>query len=247
MSLEWSPKKSCRTSKSSLYDDGDVSTTISGLTSPSSEMSMTSGIPSSPNLPALVPDELDAPLMPSAHSGPFSWRRRKYVVPSCVRSDLESPRPRSEVIMEGPLQVRRLGVLWPWRWCVLYKDELRIYEDDAIDGAPLQALRLGEVMVAAKRESDGTDTQVFELSDPTDGRSLVTLCAGSGDRWEEFAAARLWLLALRGGILSARRGATEKLGVEKERVGLANDRMGMASRRMFGETSPMVWGALAGA
>lgn len=226
------------------YEDDDVSTTCGTDTSRSISLG-TSDFAQILN--PLMPDEWDVPPVEQV-GGPYTWRRRKYSAPSGVATGLQAPLPALDVVIEGPLQVRRLGLFWSLRWCVLDAAELRIYESEATERAPLQAFKVRELVAAPVEDFEGTATQVFELTDPEHGYSFATLRAGNSGRWEELAAARLWILALQGVGLSARHAAAEKqrqaAPAEEARVKATAEQM--ASEKAAGSALLEGWGALAG-
>lgn len=104
-------------------------------------------------------------------------------------------RSPSSAYAAGPLQRKRLGFFWLWRWCVLEHCELLIYSDEAHrqqrSEAPLQRFDARDFIV----HWDPLEPQEFQCSDK-DG-AVCVFRTGSAGSWEENAAARLWVQALR--------------------------------------------------
>ncbi|CAE8617191.1 unnamed protein product, partial [Polarella glacialis] len=125
---------------------------------------------------------------------------------SVSNSDLEG---ELEVLVEGPLQQRHLAFFWRWRWCVLDRHQLKLYRDE--EASLLMPEKPLEVHSAASL-SVGSDLHLpssLICTSPT-GEPLMFLRTGRGERWEEIAAASLWLRAfasanVRSGAMSRRR------------------------------------------
>lgn len=101
-----------------------------------------------------------------------------------------------EVLVEGPLQQRALLFFWRWRWCVLTCEELRIYVDE--ESSLLMPERPVERHPASKLSAapDLHFPTVLVCTSPNGtGEPLMYLRTGPGLRWEELAAASLWLRA----------------------------------------------------
>jgi len=98
-----------------------------------------------------------------------------------------------EILVQGPLQEHRLLFFWQWRWCVLSKEELRIYgSEDAFATTPerpLQRLDVRQFHVALDLDSPS----VLVCLTASTGALTMLLRSGPGVLWEEVAAAKLWL------------------------------------------------------
>jgi len=108
-----------------------------------------------------------------------------------TRGELEE----CEVLIEGPLQQRHLLVFWRWRWCVLDRQELRIYwNEEASLLMPEKPIERRSV-VNLDVGPDLHFPSVLICADSRTGEPLSFLRAGPGLRWEEVAASTLWLRA----------------------------------------------------
>jgi len=99
----------------------------------------------------------------------------------------------SEVLVEGPLQERRLLFLWSWRYCVLDRQELRVYANEEaslmVPNKPLERYRAATLRV--KPDLHFPSVLICRFT-PT-GETVTQLRTGPGLRWEELAASTLWL------------------------------------------------------
>jgi len=114
----------------------------------------------------------------------------------CSKQEFQgSDSPDCEVLVEGPLQQRVLFFLWRWRWCVLTCQELRIYVDE--EASLLTPERPIERHPASKISAapDLHFPSVLVCTDQGSGEPFTYLRTGPGLRWEEVAAASLWLRA----------------------------------------------------
>mmetsp|Transcript_70834 Transcript_70834/g.125061 ORF Transcript_70834/g.125061 Transcript_70834/m.125061 type:complete len:351 (-) Transcript_70834:155-1207(-) len=113
------------------------------------------------------------------------------VMRSVSSSDMED----SEVLVEGPLQERFLGMFWRWRWCVLDHQHLKIYRDEEasllMPEKPLEVYCVADLYVA----SDLHQPALLACTSSSSGDPVLFLRTGHGQRWEDFAAASLWLRA----------------------------------------------------
>lgn len=95
----------------------------------------------------------------------------------------------------GPLQRRRMGLFWRWRWCVLEHCELLIYSDEAhaqnCPEAPVERFDARDFTV----HWDPLEPQEFRCC--YENGAACVLRTGSAGCWEENASARLWIQALR--------------------------------------------------
>lgn len=100
------------------------------------------------------------------------------------------------VLIEGPMQQRGFMSWWRWRWCVLQADELRIYRN--LEASILQhdrpQQRFDIETLRAATDLHHQTVLVFERSFSADSGTPISLSlrTGSGQRWEEIAAASLW-------------------------------------------------------
>jgi len=142
--------------------------------------------------PALTPSSGDA----LGVAGEPSWRSTARASSSSA-GVVSGHEPKDcEVLLEGPLQQRALLFFWRWRWCVLSHEELRIYVDE--EASLLMPERPVE-RHPARKLSAAPDLHfptvlVCANMDGT-GEPLMYLRTGPGVRWEELAAASLWLRA----------------------------------------------------
>lgn len=115
------------------------------------------------------------------------WRRRKY----------HASGGESTILIEGFMQQQGFLGFWRWRWCVLDQEELRLYRSERAaerePGRPLQRLATAAFQVCIY---DSRPTTLLLCSDALDEKPLMYLRAGLGKRWEEIAAARLWVRCL---------------------------------------------------
>lgn len=99
----------------------------------------------------------------------------------------------SEVLVEGPLQERRLLFLWSWRYCVLDRQELRVYANEEaslmVPDKPLE--RYSAATLRVKPDLHFPSVLICRCA-PT-GETVTQLRTGPGLRWEELAASTLWL------------------------------------------------------
>jgi len=100
-----------------------------------------------------------------------------------------------EVLVEGPLQQRAFLVFWRWRWCVLDRQELRIYSNEEASlmnpFQPLERIKVGTFCVAP----DLHFASMLLCSRVPTGDTFMFLRTGPGIRWEEVVASSLWLRA----------------------------------------------------
>mmetsp|Transcript_82813 Transcript_82813/g.208553 ORF Transcript_82813/g.208553 Transcript_82813/m.208553 type:complete len:398 (+) Transcript_82813:88-1281(+) len=101
-----------------------------------------------------------------------------------------------EVLVEGPMQQRALLFFWRWRWCVLTHEDLRIYMDEQssllMPERPLERHPASKLGAAPDLHFP---TVLVCTSLHGTGEPLMYLRTGPGLRWEELAAASLWLRA----------------------------------------------------
>jgi hypothetical protein len=103
----------------------------------------------------------------------------------------------AEVLIEGPLQQRSMLFFWRWRWCVLDRRELRVYQNEQVSllqpEKPLERHSARALNVAP----DLHWPSVLVLSGAAGGDDdpLLFLRTGPGVQWEEVAATMLWLRA----------------------------------------------------
>lgn len=115
-----------------------------------------------------------------------------------------------EILIEGPLQQRALLFFWRWRWCVLDREELRVYVDEnASLLMPERPIERHPVAKLAKLRaaSDLHFPSMIVCKNIDSGEPLMYLRTGPGVRWEELASASLWLRA----FTSAAHGAVVRL------------------------------------
>jgi len=99
------------------------------------------------------------------------------------------------IVIEGPMEEHKFLWLWRPRWCVLDGEELRIYrsrEDSRRHPRrPKRVIRVSRLdimsLYARPAELLCFDWDVSRVC------PVATLRTGQGHRWEEVAAARLWI------------------------------------------------------
>lgn len=128
------------------------------------------------------------------------------------RSVSSSELDDSEVLIEGPLQQRAFLVLWRQRWCVLHRQEFRVYRDEEASllapEKPLEQHLVANICVA----SDLHFPSLLVCQNVTTGEPLLFLRTGPGLRWEEVAASSLWLRAFAAASRSASFGRSRSGG-----------------------------------
>lgn len=174
-------------------------------------------VPCAPKVPH-APKENRSRTRPSGLR-PAEMRRRKYFVDSGLRESAvsranprdtiehsrstvsdaarhtdSSQQDQTEVLVEGPLQQRSFWLLWSWRWCVLDSRELRVYQDQEasllMSQQPLERHKAADLRLSPDVHSPSILT-----CSTASGETLTSFRAGPGQRWEELAAATLWLQA----------------------------------------------------
>lgn len=100
-----------------------------------------------------------------------------------------------EVLVEGPLQQQFLHFFWRPRWCVLDRQELRLYQNEQaaleMPNKPLESHSVSTLNVA----QDLHVPSVLLCTDVSDEELSMSLRTGPGSRWEEQVASILWLRA----------------------------------------------------
>eukprot|EP00419_Tripos_fusus_P007923 CAMPEP_0172679286 /NCGR_PEP_ID=MMETSP1074-20121228/15961_1 /TAXON_ID=2916 /ORGANISM="Ceratium fusus, Strain PA161109" /LENGTH=336 /DNA_ID=CAMNT_0013497437 /DNA_START=20 /DNA_END=1031 /DNA_ORIENTATION=- len=132
----------------------------------------------------------------------------------------------SEVLVEGPLQERHLLLFWRWRWCVLDRQELRVYWDEEASLLTPERPAARHKVLSLTVAPDLHFPSVLICANADTGEQVMFLRAGPGTRWEEVAATTLWLRAFAAASRSAaarQRGSRispENVGPSEEDEGL---------------------------
>jgi len=98
----------------------------------------------------------------------------------------------AEALVEGPMQQRFMWFLWRWRWCLLTRQELRIYADRRASiihpDRPLERYSAGALDVTQDLHCHST----LVCMDAVSGEPLLLLRPGPHAHLEELVASRLW-------------------------------------------------------
>jgi len=184
------------TSELTLTPDADVSLgSISTTSSPRLYSRDSSGLPDTTDKDPENNDRMGSaqhqdvhkhPRVPSG-SMPQNPRRRKYY----------APRNAEDAQICGPLQSQVWGRFWRWRWCVVDQKAVHLYRDEqswrAPSSKPLESFSLSRHVACKDLGMCCSSLRVFQVVDQRTGRTRVTLRTGSGERWEEIAAQKLWM------------------------------------------------------
>lgn len=109
----------------------------------------------------------------------------------------------SEVLVEGPLQERHLLLFWRWRWCVLDRQELRVYWDEEASLLTPERPVARHKVLSLTVAPDLHFPSVLICANTDTSEQVMFLRAGPGTRWEEVAATTLWLRAFAAASRSA--------------------------------------------
>mmetsp|Transcript_99712 Transcript_99712/g.157828 ORF Transcript_99712/g.157828 Transcript_99712/m.157828 type:complete len:260 (+) Transcript_99712:63-842(+) len=143
-------------------------------------------LPESGEVPAVEASEPSARASRKRNSSCDSERNISPTSSSCSARD-------DEVIIEGPLEQRTFWILWRTRWCVLTARELRVYRDEeeasGEPDCPVESYSVSEF----RFKPDLRVPSVVHCMCVETGEAIASLRTGPGARWEELAAASLWL------------------------------------------------------
>lgn len=111
-----------------------------------------------------------------------------------------------EALVEGPMQQRLMWFQWRWRWCILTRQELRVYVDHEASvihpDRPLERYSAGALEVAQDLHCHST----LVCTDAISGERLLLLRPGPHAHLEELVASRLWQHAFRAVRMRCRSG-----------------------------------------
>lgn len=103
----------------------------------------------------------------------------------------------NEVLIEGSLQQRVLLWFWRSRWCVLDRQEFRIYRDEEasliMPESPLE--RYSAHLIGVAPDAHTPSVLLVRSAGSARGELILHLRTGMGLRWEEQAASALWCWA----------------------------------------------------
>jgi len=159
------------------------------------------------------PGELRRRKYTALHANSRNLLNKNQLIPEGRQADAPVGRPPavaassesddSEVLVEGPLQERHLLLFWRWRWCVLDRQELRVYWDEEASLLTPERPAARHKVLSLTVAPDLHFPSVLICVNTDTGEQVMFLRAGPGTRWEEVAATTLWLRAFAAASRSA--------------------------------------------